>query len=66
MEKENIVFMTESNYRRIVAMRVSGEEINKYLDEWMDKVGDRNEVERIVKEKYGGELKESEVKSLLR
>lgn len=65
MEKENIVFMTESNYRRIVAMRVSGEEINKYLDEWMDKVGDRNEVERIVKEKYGGELKESEVKSLL-
>ena len=32
MEKENIVFMTESNYRRIVAMRVSGEEINKSLE----------------------------------
>lgn len=65
MEKENIVFMTKSNYRRIVATRVSSEEINKYLDEWIGKVGDRDEVERLVKEKYDGGLKESEVKSLL-
>lgn len=65
MEKENIVYMTLSNYRRIVAVHVSNEEIIRYLNEYINKVGDRAEVEKKVKEKYGGKLDDREVKSLL-